>query len=56
MYTIACFTDMVVCYIIPYISVIDSQFINIFTFDYIRKFNQLENQKQDEENAQNIAK
>ena len=39
-----------ICDILPFLIVVDSQFIKIFTFDLIRKFTQDEKENQDIEN------
>ena len=39
-YVICYFSLCVTCDIVPYLIVVDSQFIKIFTFDLIRKFTQ----------------
>lgn len=49
-YVIIYFSLCVICDILPFLIVIDAQFIKIFTFDLIRKFTQDEKENQDIEN------
>lgn len=55
-YAIIYFGLNVTCDIVPYLIVIDCQFIKIFTFDLIRKCNQDESENKDAENAMSDIK
>ena len=50
-YTIIFFTLSLVCDIVPYLIVIDNQFIKIFSFDLIYKFQEDEMENKDIEHA-----